>query len=207
MLTFTSAACGGGGASNGAGVAGARGVIVVSAPQAGEVRRVLAREGLQVAAGDPLVEIAVGAEGQATPRATPQDPVARAGQVVRSSSAEVEAARAEVVRTEVEVQRLTPLVATGQATQGELDGARSLYERAQQRLRQAQAAEQNAQGGLVAARRGSQAGAGSSQAASAQPQEQLVVVRASSAATVAAVSARAGERVTQGQPLATLRTN
>lgn len=181
-----------------------RGVVVVNAPASGEVRRVLAREGMRVAEGDPVLEIVVRAEGLAAPRATPEDPVARAGQAIQSSAAEVEAARAEVVRTEVEVQRLTPLVASGSATQGELDGARALYDRAQQRLRQAQSAEQGAQGGLVAARRQAQGGG---PAAAATPAERVVTARATSAGTVSVVSARVGDRVIEGQPVATLRAN
>jgi multidrug resistance efflux pump len=180
--------------------------VVVNAPATGEVRRVFAREGMQVAAGDPLLEIVVRTEPATGPRATPDDPVARAAQTIRSSGAEVEAARAEVVRTEVEVQRLTPLVAAGQTTQGELDGARAQYERAQQRLRQAQAAEQNAQGGLVAARRQAQGGGGAA-AVAATPVEQVIVARAAAAGTVSVVSARPGDRVTQGQAVATLRAN
>ena len=64
---------------------------------------------------------------------------------IQWAQGEVEAARAEVVRAEVEVSRLTPLVSSGQASQGELDGARATYEKAQQRLQRAQAAAQGAE--------------------------------------------------------------
>jgi multidrug resistance efflux pump len=126
--------------------------------------------------------------------------VASAGRSIAAAQSEIDAARAEVVRAEVEVQRLTPLVASGQASQGELDGARSNYERAQQRLQKAQTAEQGAQAGLVAARQ-------PSRAATPTPSEQIIYARASSAGTVSAVSARVGARVAAGQPLATLRSN
>ena len=178
-----------------------RGVLVVNAPAAGEVRRVLVSEGAKVAEGAPVVEIVVRTEPTPNARQAPEDPVARAAQAIQSSEAEIEAARAAVVRSEVEVQRLTPLVAAGQASQGELDGARGEYDRAQQRLRQAQGAAQSAQGGLVAARRQSQ----NLSAAAPKPSEQIVPARATSAGTVTVVSVRPGDRVTQGQPLATLR--
>ncbi|HYO62530.1 MAG TPA: hypothetical protein VER08_02625 [Pyrinomonadaceae bacterium] len=179
-----------------------RGVIVVNAPSGGQVRRVLAREGLAVNEGDPLFEIVVRTEGPAAPQPTQEDPQARAGRNVQTAQSEIEAARAEVVRYEVEVQRLAPLVAAGQASQGELDGARSLYERAQQRLRQAQESAQSAQTGLSVARQQSRAPA---PVAATTPTEQVVTARASSAGTVTVVSARVGEQVTAGQPLATLR--
>jgi multidrug efflux pump subunit AcrA (membrane-fusion protein) len=176
------------------------GIIVVNAPAAGVVRRVLAREGAPVNEGEALVEIAVPVEGRPAQAAPTEDPQARAARGVTAAQTEVEAARAEVVRTEVEVGRLTPLVSAGQATQGELDGARAQYEHAQQRLRQAQDAAQSAQTGLVIARQQPL-----SASAATTPAEQIVAARATSAGTVSAISARVGDRVTLGQPLATLR--
>jgi len=178
-----------------------RGIVVVNAPAAGEVRRVLVREGVSVGVGDPVVEIVVRSEARSESART-EDPLARAGRNIGAAQGEVEAARAEVVRTEVEVGRLTPLVASGDAPQGQLDGARADYERAQQRFRQAQSAAQGAQSGLVAARQQQQTPNSSSAPA---PSEQIVIARATSAGTVSAVSVRAGQSVTAGQPLATLR--
>jgi len=178
-----------------------RGVIIVNAPVAGEVRRVLVREGMVVGEGTPVVEIAVRAEAQSAPQAKAEDPVVRAGKNIGAAQAGIETARAEAVRAEVEVQRLTPLVASGDAPQAQLDGARAEYERAQRRLQEAQGAAQNAQSGLVAARRQPQNAA----ATTAAPAERIVSAEATSAATVSVVSARVGDRVTAGQPLATLR--
>jgi multidrug resistance efflux pump len=127
--------------------------------------------------------------------------VARAAKNIGASQNEIDAARAEVVRAEVEVNRLAPLVAAGQASQGELDGARATYDRAEQRLQHAQSAAQTAQTGLVAARQQQLNG----RAAPAVPSEQTVVARATSAGRVAVVSVREGDVVTLGQPLATLR--
>ncbi|HEV2707828.1 MAG TPA: hypothetical protein VGV59_18050 [Pyrinomonadaceae bacterium] len=199
LVALSSVACGSRAGSEGQ---TASNVIIVNAPTAGEVRRVLAREGMAVAKGDPVIEIVVRDQAATMPRA--EDPVARAGQSVRAAESEVEAARAEVVRAEVEVQRLAPLVAGGQASQGELDGARALYERAQQRLRQAQDASRDAQSGLVAAR---QPRAVSPAAATPAPSEHIVYARATTAGTVSVLSAREGDRVAAGQPLATLRAD
>jgi multidrug resistance efflux pump len=183
----------------------ARGIIIVNAPAAGMVRRVLVREGMAVNEGAALVEIAVESVATQTPQTPPaerEDPVARAGRNIGATEKEIEAARAEVVRHEVEVQRLTPLVASGGAPQAQLDGARAEYERAQQRLQRAQAAAQAAQAGLVAARQQSR---NSTATTTTAPAEQMVTARASSAGTVSAISAQVGQRVTAGQPLATLR--
>lgn len=176
------------------------GVIIVNAPAAGEVKRVLVNEGTQVRKGDPVVEIVVCAEGAVAPTPRGEDPVAAAGRNIASAQAEVEAARSEVVRAEVEVSRLTPLVSSGQASQGELDGARATYERAQQRLQRAQTAAQGAQAGLVAARQPNR-----NVAPPPAPSEKVIYATATSDGTVSVVSVRPGALVTAGQPLATLR--
>jgi multidrug resistance efflux pump len=199
IVLATSVGCGSSGSTNEA----ARGIIIVNAPAAGEVRRVLVREGMVVGVGTPIVEIAVRNEAQnSAPTATAEDPVARAGKNIGAAQANIEAARAEAVRAEVEVQRLTPLVSSGDAPQAQLDGARADYERAQRRLQEAQSAAQNAQSGLVVAR---QQQTRNPNAAPPVPTEKIVIAEATSAGTVSVVSARAGDRVTTGQPLATLR--
>lgn len=177
------------------------GVVIVNAPVAGVVKRVLVHEGVGVKKGDAVVEIVVPSQGGPLTAATPgEDPVAAAGRNIAAAQSEVEAARAEVVRAEVDVSRLTPLVASGQASQGELDGARATYEKAQQRLQRAQTAAQGAQSGLVAARQPNRNAIPAS-----TPLEQVVYAFATSDGTVSAVSIRPGARVTAGQPLATLR--
>lgn len=178
------------------------GVVVVNAPAAGEVRRILVNEGAQVSAGTPIIEIAVQGQMQAATPTPGENAESRAVSSVRSSEAEIEAARAEVVRHEAEVQRLTPLVASGEASAAQLDGERALYERAQQRLQKAKDAEQQSQVELRVAR---QPGAQPNATGQSAPREQIVVARATSDGTVAVISARVGARVTNGQPLATLR--
>ncbi|MBV9959867.1 MAG: hypothetical protein JO360_15685 [Acidobacteria bacterium] len=180
-----------------------RGIIIVNSPVTGEVRRVLVREGASVNEGAALFEIAVISEAPTVKPSPGEDPQQRAARTVEAAQSDIEKARAEVVRTEIEVNRLTPLVASGDAPQAQLDGARAEYERAQQRLRQAQSAAQNAQAGLVAARQPTAQQPAPPSATA--PTEQLVTARASSAGTVSAISIQPGQRVTAGQPLATLR--
>ncbi len=183
----------------------ARNIVIVNAPVAGEVRRILAREGMSVSEGTPIVEISVRTETQSAPsQSQAEDPQARAARSVQSSQREIEAARAEVVRHEVEVQRLTTLVASGGAPQAQLDAERAEYERAQSRLQSAQAASQNAQSGFVAARQQQQQNLNQ---ATAKPSERIVTANASSAGTISVISAQVGAQVAAGQPLATLRTD
>jgi multidrug efflux pump subunit AcrA (membrane-fusion protein) len=180
-----------------------RGVIVVNAPAAGEIRRVLAREGMEVVEGQPIAEIAVQPTAESAASTGADDRQVRAALSIQAAQAEVEAARTEVVRHEVEVQRLTPLVSSGQASQGDLDGETALYERAQQRLQRAKTAAQQAQSGLVAARQQSL----NPSIPTPTPVEQIVAARASGAGTVSALNTRIGERVVVGQPLATIRAH
>ena len=199
VLIATATAC----QSSGRGDEGAaRGVVIVNAPATGEVRRVLVREGTSVEAGAPIVEIAVRVESPAVaPTAGAADSQARARENIGAAQTGIEKARAEAVRTEVEVQRLTPLAASGDVPQAQLDGARAEYERAQQRLQQAINGAQEAQSGLIAARQQAQ----NATPARAHPSERIVAASATSAGTVSVINARTGERVTAGQPLATLR--
>jgi multidrug resistance efflux pump len=181
------------------------GVVVVNAPAAGIVRRVLVSEGAQVNAGTPIVEISIQEQLPAITPSPGESAEAQAARRVTASGAEIDAARAEVVTHEAEVLRLTPLVASGEASQAQLDGERALYERAQQRLQRAQEAEKQAQTGLLAARQpGAQQSAAQQQPA---PREKIVLASATSAGTVSVISARVGDRVMSGQPLATLRTD
>jgi multidrug efflux pump subunit AcrA (membrane-fusion protein) len=199
VSTLAGAAC----RSSGADDNDSSGIVVVSAPAAGVVKRLLVGEGVKVARGAGIVEIALPAPAS-EPAPQGESPQARAARTYQSANAEIDAARAEVVKHETEVQRLTPLVAAGQASQGELDGERALYERAQQRLQRAQSAARDAQTGLVVAQ---QPGASRQTNTQAPPREQLVTANASSGGVVTVISVRPGDRVTQGQPVATLRSD
>lgn len=202
LLVCAALLCASGCRSRDANAGESAGVIVVNAPASGEVRRVLASEGARVPEGAAIIEIAVRDESTVAQAQPTDDPQARAARSITTAQSEIEAARAEVVRTQVEVQRLTPLVSAGQASQGELDGANALYYRAQQRLQRAQESAQGAQSGLITARQ-----QGAASATQAVPAERIVTARATSAGTVSVISARAGDRVTMGQPLATLRAD
>lgn len=182
----------------------ARGIIVVNAPAAGEVRRVLVSEGVKVNEGTPIVEIAVQSEQPAASPSPGESAEARAARNFRTADAEIEAARAEAVKHQAEVDRLTPLVASGEASQAQLEGERALFERAQQRLQQAQDSKRSAESGLLSARQSSQNQASTPATA---PREQTVNAIATSAGTVSVINARAGDRVKAGQPLATIRAN
>ena len=202
-VAFALVACAAASCRSGAGDE-ASGIVVVNAPASGVVKRVLVNEGAMVNEGAGVVEIVVRTQPQSTQAPPSQDPVVRAAQTLGAAQSEIEAARAEVVRAEVEVHRLEPLVAAGQSSQGELDGARATYERAQQRFQRAQTAAQSAQSGLVAARQ-QQLGGTKAPATSTTPPEQVVVARATTAGRVSVLNVRVGETVTAGQPLATLR--
>ena len=201
LAVCTSASCRSGSSSNDN---APEGVVVVNAPASGVVKRVLVGEGVEVQQGAGVIEIAVAAPQQQAQVQPTQDPVARAAMQYDSVKTQIEADRAKVVQAEVEVHRLEPLVASGQASQGELDGARAVYEHAQQEFQKAQAAAQSAQSGIVAARQ-QQLGGANGVATSATPAEQTIYARATSAGRVAVINVRVGERVTEGQPLATLR--
>lgn len=175
------------------------GLIIVNAPVAGEVRRILVSTGTRVSKDAPIVEIIVQPQSQGAPPTKSDDPQAQARATFQSTEAEVDAARAEVVRTESEVQRLTPLIPSGAATQPQLDAARADYDKAQQRLQRALANRQGAQSSLLTARQSGKP------TIAATPREQIVAARASSAGIVRDLNTRIGEHVTAGQPLATIR--
>lgn len=192
--------------NNKSGAGNSAGIIVVNAPATGEVRRVLVGEGVKVTAGTPIIEIAVQNETPAVAPSPGESAEARAARTLKSSGTEIEAARAEVTQHEAEVARLTPLVASGEVSQAQLDGERALYDHAQQRLQHAKDAERSAEGGLLAARQPGRngTGTGTNAVAPPAPREQIVTARASSDGTVRVVNARIGEHVTSGQALATL---
>ncbi|HEY0321915.1 MAG TPA: biotin/lipoyl-containing protein [Pyrinomonadaceae bacterium] len=180
------------------------GVIVINAPAAGQVSRVLVNEGARVSEGTPIIEITIEKPSAVAAPSPGESADARAARNVKTSEAAIETARAEVVKHEAEVLRLTPLVASGQVPQAQLDAERSLYEQAQRRLQQAQDASRQAQSELLTAR---QPGAQSNTSQPSVPRVEVIIARATSPGTVAVISARVGDRVSNGQPLATLRTD
>jgi multidrug efflux pump subunit AcrA (membrane-fusion protein) len=176
-------------------------VIVVNAPATGVVKRILVAEGVRVNAGTPIIELTTRAEGPVVGQRTVESAEGQAVRNYKTADTEIEAARAEAVRHEAEVARLTPLVASGEATQGQLDGERGLYEQAQRRLQQAQEAKRIAEGGLIAARQPDQVQRNNSPAI----RETVVPAITTSAGIVSVIGVRVGEQVKAGQALATLR--
>jgi multidrug resistance efflux pump len=178
-------------------------IIVVNAPAAGQIRRVLVAEGVHVDRGTPLIEIVVESEAVSAPSPARAEAETRAIENYQTLDKQIEVARADVVQKEVEVARLTPLVSSGEAPQGQLDGARALYEEAQRRFASLQEAKRKAESALLAARQPNQ-----SQGTNLPtPREQIVSAVATSPGKVTVVSARVGDRVKVGQPLATLRAD
>jgi multidrug efflux pump subunit AcrA (membrane-fusion protein) len=182
----------------------APGIIVVNAPATGEVKRIITPEGVHVNQGAPVIEIAVKNETAAKTPNPGESAEAQAVRNYKAADAEIEAARAEAVRHGAEVDRLTPLVDSGEASQGQLDGERALFEAAQRRLQQAQDAKRTAEGGLIAAR---QPGLNRGNMITPESGAQIVSAVATSAGTVAVISTRVGDKVKLGQPLATIRAD
>jgi len=180
------------------------GIIVVNAPATGQVRRILTAEGVHVNQGAPIIEIVVQNNIVATTPNPGESAEAQAVRNYKAADVEIEAARTEAVRHEAEVERLTPLVASGEASQGQLDGERALYESAQRRLQQAHDAKRNAEGGLIAAR---QPGLNRGNPGPPESGGQIVSAVATSAGTMAVISARIGDKVKIGEPLATIRAD
>ena len=174
-------------------------LVVVNSPAAGEIRRVLVAEGAEVTDGSAIVEIAV-QKGVVNQPGNKADPEARARAVVRATQEQIAAAEADAQRALVEVQRVERLVAQGFASQAELEAARATYQQAQERLQRLREQSQSAQDNLAL-----QHGRPSSTVPAAR--EEIISVRVTASGTVRAISARVGQRVTQGQPLATISTD
>jgi multidrug resistance efflux pump len=175
---------------------GSEGIVVIKSPAAGKVRRVLVSEGAAVSEGAVIIEIAV-QQASAGPQAQTTDPRAASRAVVEASQKETAEAEADVQRALVDVQRAEQNVASGLASQAELDAARARHQQAQKRLDGLRERVQAARDNLTY-----QQGRGSS--APAAPREEVVAVRATTSGTVRAISSRVGEQVSPGQPLATM---
>jgi multidrug efflux pump subunit AcrA (membrane-fusion protein) len=178
-------------------------VLVINAPATGVVKRILVAEGVHVNAGTPVIEIARQTEAATVGQKPVENAEAQAVRSYNAADAEIQATRAEAVRHEAEVNRLTPLVASGEVSQGQLDGERALYEQAQRQLQQAQEAKRVAEGGLLAARQPGQLQPNTTPA----KQDQIVPAIATSAGIVRVVGVRIGEQVQAGQGLITVRVD
>lgn len=179
--------------------ASSEGLVIVNAPATGEVRRVLVSEGTTIA------EIAVRQEiPNANAPTQSNDPQARARSAAQTMQSQITAARAAAERASIEAERVNALVASGAAPQPQLDAARAEYQKAQEQLQRAQ---QGSSGGAVAPAASQANNANVAQSATNASREQIIVARVSVAGTVSVIAVRAGQQVTAGQPLATIRTN
>lgn len=178
-----------------------RGLVVVNATATGVVRRVLASEGAAVNENAVILEIAAEPEMRAPQQPQADDSQARAQATSAIAQREIQANEAEVERAAVEVQRIQSLVASGAVSQAQLDAARAQYQQAQEKLQRAKEAAQSAQRNLIA-----QQGRAQTQPPP-HPAEQIIAVHVPSSGVVRVISVRAGERVTAGQPIATITSD
>ncbi len=164
-------------------------LIVVNAPAAGTVRRVIAREGLPVREGATLLEIAIETPIAVTNQNDSMTEAAERARQIAQAQTRVSAATRSKERTAVEVARVEALVAAGLAPQSQLDAARAEYQRAQE---QAQAPPIAV---LTPTTRPTIA---------PDTEARIVVVRVPASGTMRVISVKTGDRVSANQPLATL---
>jgi multidrug resistance efflux pump len=174
-------------------------LVEINAPVAGQVRRVLVREGAFVSDGTAIIEIAVRTPAAGS-QTSQQDQQKQSRAAVETSVKEIAEAEADLQRALVEVQRAEQSVASGFGSQSEVDAARARFTLAQQRLDGLREKAQTARDNLTFQR-------GRSSSNSEAPREEIVTVRAPASGTVRAISSRIGQQVAQGQPLATLSTD
>lgn len=171
-------------------------IVVLNAPVAGIVRRVIVREGVNVAAEAPIVEIETEAAA-AAPATNTSDAEREARTRAAAAQNNATANQQEVERAAIEVQRMESLVAQNAAPQAQLDAARAVYQRAQEQVQRPAVAKPNAPAADPVA----------APATNARATAQVVTVRATAAGSLRVVSVRPGQRVAAGQPIATIAAN
>ena len=164
--------------------------VVITAPAAGVVRRVLVSEGAAVDKDSAIIEIAV--ESEQPIASQPSNPKAEQTRALRAAQTDLASAEGEANRTAGELRRIEPLVKRGLASQSELDKARAQSQDAQERLGVARNRAKAAEEIL------------NQPPATTTSNEAVIAVRVPAAGTVRTVSVQAGQAVKLGQPLATL---
>lgn len=167
-------------------------IVIINAPTAGVVHRILVGEGVAVKQEAEILELAQAIAASPATTSHSEGPTQATAEKLRS---EIIAAQQSVERASIEVQRIEPLVAAGSAPQPQLDAARAQYQQAQEQLQKAQARAQAAQINIILQQ---------GNPATAPPKEKLIMVRAPAAGTIRVVSVRIGQQVSSGQPLASL---
>jgi multidrug efflux pump subunit AcrA (membrane-fusion protein) len=169
----------------------AENLVVVNAPATGKVRRVLVSEGTKVEANTPLFEISVISDvSRRTGNENLQTPAAP------NRQAQIRSAEEDLQRASVELARIEPLVASGNAPQAHLDAARAQYQQAQEKLDQLRRQTQTAPPDFK-----DRQNDGFSNAA---PKENIIVVSAPVEGNLRVISVRAGQTVKSGEPVATI---
>ncbi|HEX8368267.1 MAG TPA: hypothetical protein VF604_06970 [Pyrinomonadaceae bacterium] len=171
------------------------GLVIINAPVTGKVRRVLVSEGANVQEKTSLIEITVvsnvtrpaGDENRQVPPA-------------RNTQGEIRVAEEDLQQASVELQRIEPLVASGNAPQAHLDAARAQYQQAQERLDQLRRQAQSLPPNLTTRQENA------SQQTSDAAKENIVAVPAPVAGNVRVISVRIGQSVKAGEPVATIST-
>ena len=171
------------------------GLVVVNAPVAGKVLRVLVSEGTNVPEKAALIEIAVVSnvagsaanENRRLPQNTP------------NAQTEIKSAEEDLQRASIELQRIEPLVTSGSAPQAHLDAARAQYQQAQERIDRLSRQPQNAPQSITAQKE-------NAAEASSSSKENIVAVPAPASGNVRVISVRSGQFVKAGETIATIST-
>lgn len=171
------------------------GLVVVNATKTGVVRRVLVREESEVTENTVLLEIAVPLNNPILINAN-RPPIENPARNQNKAIAEAER---QLEQAAVETQRVELLVAANSAPQSQLDAARAQYQQAQERLDQLRRAP-------LPPINPNSPQSNNIPAANAPPTETLVAVRAPVAGNVRVISARIGQTVEAGEPVATIST-
>ena len=175
-------------------------LFVVKSPADGIISRVLVSEGAAVGKDAGIVEIETNGETQPAPLDEKNN---KSGGVnLQAIETEITNAENEVERTSVEVERVKSLVATNSVPQSQFDAARADFQKAQERLQNVREKKKNQETALLIER-----SRGETVTSENMPDNKIVVVRTSEAGILKVLSARVGQKVKTGQPLATVSTN
>lgn len=193
ILIFSGASCG----SSSENAHAPDGLVVVNATKAGTIKRILINEETDVKENTVLLEIAVPSVNTIPSananRPQPQNETQNPGKALSTAEDDLQ-------RASVELQRIEPLVTSGNAPQSHLDAARAQYQQAQERVDQLRRTAQNPPPNIVMQQ------SNNVPAQSSQQAENIVAVRAPVAGNVRVISVRVGQQVKAQQPIMTILT-
>ena len=174
-------------------------LVVVKSPADGIISKVLVSEGAAVGKDAGIVEIETNGETLTAPIDKTNNK--SGGGNLQAIDAEVTNAENEVERTSVEVQRVESLVATNSVPPAQLDAARADFQKAQERLQNLREKKKSQETALLIER-----SRGETVAPENKSDNKIVVARVWEAGILKVISARVGQKVKTGQPLATVTT-